>query len=45
VSLARYQVHHSKAERRWNRNCGEVFALWDSLFGTLCLLGPAREAL
>ena len=35
VSPALHQIHHSKAERHWDRNFGEVFALWDLVFGTL----------
>jgi sterol desaturase/sphingolipid hydroxylase (fatty acid hydroxylase superfamily) len=35
ISPAQHQVHHSTAERHWNRNYGEIFALWDWLFGTL----------
>ncbi|WOI53699.1 sterol desaturase family protein [Parvularcula sp. LCG005] len=33
-SPAQHQVHHSRAERHWDRNYGEVFAIWDILFGT-----------
>lgn len=45
ISPAQHQIHHSKAERHWNRNYGEVFALWDWLFGTLYLPGATREVL
>ncbi len=45
ISPAQHQVHHSKAERHWNRNYGEVFALWDWLFGSLYIPGKAREVL
>ena len=37
VSPAQHQIHHSQAERHWDRNYGEVLAIWDWLFGTLYL--------
>lgn len=45
ISPAQHQIHHSKAEKHWNRNYGEVFALWDWIFGTLYLPGNTREVL
>ena len=35
VSPAQHQVHHSNAERHWDRNYGFMLALWDRLAGTL----------
>jgi len=35
ISPAQHQIHHSRARRHWDRNFGQVFALWDWLFGTL----------
>ena len=35
VSPAMHQIHHSRAERHWNRNYGEVFSVWDHLFGSV----------
>ena len=37
VSPAMHQVHHSKAEEHWDRNYGEVFSIWDWMFGSLYL--------
>jgi sterol desaturase/sphingolipid hydroxylase (fatty acid hydroxylase superfamily)/creatinine amidohydrolase/Fe(II)-dependent formamide hydrolase-like protein len=34
VSPAMHQIHHSEAERHWDRNMGLVFSFWDQLFGT-----------
>lgn len=45
ISPAQHQIHHSKAERHWNKNFGEVFALWDWWFGTLYLPGQTREVI
>lgn len=45
ISPAQHQIHHSTAERHWNKNYGEVFALWDWLFGTLYVPGREREVL
>jgi sterol desaturase/sphingolipid hydroxylase (fatty acid hydroxylase superfamily) len=45
ISPAQHQIHHSKAPRHWNKNYGELFALWDWLFGTLHVPGREREAI
>ncbi|MGE0153724.1 MAG: sterol desaturase family protein [Reyranellaceae bacterium] len=37
VSPAQHQIHHSRLPRHHDRNYGEVFALWDWMFGTLYL--------
>ena len=34
-SPALHLVHHSKAERHWDKNFAPVFTLWDRVFGTL----------
>jgi sterol desaturase/sphingolipid hydroxylase (fatty acid hydroxylase superfamily) len=45
ISPAQHQIHHSKAPEHWDKNFGEVFALWDWAFGTLYVPGREREAL
>jgi sterol desaturase/sphingolipid hydroxylase (fatty acid hydroxylase superfamily) len=45
ISPAQHQIHHSKAPQHWDKNFGEVFALWDWMFGTLYVPGREREAL
>lgn len=35
ISPAQHQIHHSRARRHWDRNFGQVFAVWDWMFGTL----------
>ncbi|HEX5326479.1 MAG TPA: sterol desaturase family protein, partial [Acetobacteraceae bacterium] len=35
ISPAMHQIHHSTAERHWNKNLGGSFALWDWIFGTI----------
>lgn len=35
ISPAQHQIHHSMAPQHLNKNHGEVFALWDWMFGTL----------
>jgi sterol desaturase/sphingolipid hydroxylase (fatty acid hydroxylase superfamily) len=35
VSPAHHQLHHSVAQRHWDKNLGFGFALWDWMFGTL----------
>lgn len=35
ISPAQHQVHHSRAVEHHDRNYGEIFALWDWMFGTL----------
>ncbi len=41
ISPAQHQIHHSTAEKHWNKNFGEVLALWDWLFGSLYI--PAQR--
>lgn len=43
VSPALHQIHHSRAQRHWDRNYGEVLAVWDWLFGTLYLPRQREE--
>lgn len=43
VSPAQHQIHHSQAERHWDRNYGEVLAIWDWMFGTLYLPREREE--
>ncbi|MEE4155201.1 MAG: sterol desaturase family protein [Erythrobacter sp.] len=35
ISPAQHQIHHSRAPQHHDRNYGEVFAIWDWMFGTL----------
>lgn len=35
VSPAQHQIHHSSAEKHWDKNMGYIFSFWDKLFGTL----------
>ena len=44
MSPAQHQIHHSLAREHWDKNYGEVFALWDWAFGTL-YVPQNREAL
>jgi sterol desaturase/sphingolipid hydroxylase (fatty acid hydroxylase superfamily) len=37
ISPAQHQIHHSRLPRHHDRNYGEIFALWDWMFGTLYL--------
>jgi len=41
ISPAHHQIHHSARPEHWNRNYGEVFAIWDWMFATLVL--PSEE--
>jgi sterol desaturase/sphingolipid hydroxylase (fatty acid hydroxylase superfamily) len=41
ISPAHHQIHHSAKPEHWNRNYGEVFAIWEWMFGTLFL--PSEE--
>jgi sterol desaturase/sphingolipid hydroxylase (fatty acid hydroxylase superfamily) len=43
VSPAHHQIHHSSAERHWDRNMGFIFAIWDWMFGTLHVPARRRE--
>ncbi len=44
ISPAQHQVHHSINPRHFNKNYGEVLAIWDWAFGTL-YVPKQREAL
>ncbi|MQQ07898.1 fatty acid hydroxylase [Epibacterium sp. SM1979] len=35
ISPAQHQIHHSIDPRHYNKNYGEVLAIWDWMFGTL----------
>ena len=35
ISPAQHQIHHSSAKEHRNKNFGQMFALWDWMFGTL----------
>ena len=38
ISPAQHHVHHSIDPKHYNKNYGEVFAIWDLMFGTLYVL-------
>jgi len=44
VSPAQHQIHHSRAPAHFNKNYGEIFALWDWAFGSL-YVPKGRETL
>lgn len=35
ISPAQHQIHHSVARKHWDKNFGQIFALWDWMFGSL----------
>jgi sterol desaturase/sphingolipid hydroxylase (fatty acid hydroxylase superfamily) len=41
ISPAHHQIHHSAKPEHWNRNYGEVLAIWEWMFVTLVL--PSEE--
>ena len=43
ISPAQHQVHHSIEPRHFNKNYGEVFAIWDWMFGTLYVLREREQ--
>lgn len=43
LSPAHHQVHHSREARHYNRNYGDVLAIFDRLFGTLWIPAATRE--
>lgn len=42
ISPRMHQLHHSRDPAHFNRNFGYIFALWDWMFGTLCIPGPGE---
>jgi sterol desaturase/sphingolipid hydroxylase (fatty acid hydroxylase superfamily) len=43
ISPATHQIHHSVAREHWDKNMGAFFAVWDWMFGTLCLPQPGQK--
>lgn len=43
ISPAQHQIHHSRHPRHFNRNYGNVLAVWDWMFGTLYLVREREE--
>lgn len=43
ISPAQHHVHHSIERKHYNKNYGEVFAIWDLIFGTLYVLHEHEE--
>lgn len=43
ISPTQHQIHHSLKPEHHNKNYGEIFALWDTFFGTLCLSKPGEK--
>ncbi|MEK7486375.1 MAG: sterol desaturase family protein [Planctomycetota bacterium] len=43
ISPAQHQIHHSVAKKHRNKNMGEVFAIWDWIFGTLYVPSEKEE--
>ncbi len=41
ISPLQHQVHHSSDPKHFDKNFGEIFALWDWMFGTLYI--PERD--
>ncbi len=37
ISPVQHQIHHSKSRKHWDKNMGSRLAIWDWLFGTLCV--------
>ena len=42
ISPRLHQVHHSIDPRHYDKNFGEIFAIWDWAFGTLCIPEPGE---
>lgn len=45
VSPAHHQLHHSADPKHFNKNFGSCLAIWDWMFGTLCIPQKEREKL
>ncbi|MBI1339898.1 hypothetical protein GC169_06770 [bacterium] len=43
ISPAMHQIHHSIDPKHYDRNYGEVFALWDWMFGTIYIPNGREE--
>jgi sterol desaturase/sphingolipid hydroxylase (fatty acid hydroxylase superfamily) len=45
LSPAHHQIHHSTDPAHFNKNLGSFLAIWDWMFGTLCMPSKARQKL
>jgi sterol desaturase/sphingolipid hydroxylase (fatty acid hydroxylase superfamily) len=45
LSPAHHQLHHSTDPAHFNKNLGSFIAIWDVLFGTLCMPSKKRQKL
>ena len=43
ISPAQHQVHHSVDKKHYNKNYGEVLAIWDWMFGTLYVTATKED--
>ncbi len=43
VSPAMHQIHHSKLEKHYDRNCGWALSFWDRMFGTIYIPEKREE--
>ncbi len=43
ISPAQHQIHHSQAEKHYDKNFGSVFAIWDWFFGSLWLTNKTEK--
>ena len=43
ISPAQHQVHHSTDPKHFDKNFGEIFAIWDWMFGTLYISNDEEE--
>jgi sterol desaturase/sphingolipid hydroxylase (fatty acid hydroxylase superfamily) len=45
LSPAHHQIHHSTDPQHFNKNLGSFLAVWDWIFGTLCMPSKKRQKL
>ena len=43
ISPAQHHIHHSIAEKHWDKNYGVALSVWDRLFGSFCYSEPKKR--
>lgn len=43
ISPAQHHIHHSIAEKHWDKNYGVALSVWDRLFGSFCYSEPKQR--
>jgi len=43
ISTAMHHIHHSEAQKHWEKNCEAIFSIWDWMFGSIYIPKEREE--